>query len=149
MTEMKRIDGSLFKRDGKYYYVVQHSGEFVQMWSIDDLNKVSDSSAWQLVSPEVLEGSEGPCITQFNGKNFLYTDRYPDWKFYDMWGDNYGIFATTADTLANGQSQYTNTVRIVTRDKNGVVPARHGTVIKLTDSNAINAALNAYNAQGY
>lgn len=142
-------DGSLFKRNGKYYYVVQHSGEYVQMWSINNLNNVSDPNAWTLVSPEVLEGSEGPCVVEFNGMNYLYTDRYPGWKFYDIWGDGYGITVASSRTLDNGGNQYTNAARIVTRDKSGIVPARHGSVIKLTDPTAIQKALEAYQRMGY
>ncbi len=140
-------DGSLYKKDGYYYYTVQHSGEIVQIWRIDNLDNVSNPNAWTLVNSDVVEGSEGPCVTEFNGKTIVYCDRYPGWTFYDIWGDGYGITASTAESLTNGGKEYPEATRITTIDKQGnVIPARHGSVIHLTDTDAINAVLAAYNS---
>lgn len=149
-------DGSMFKKDGKYYFVVQHSGEWVQLWRIDSLSQVSDPNAWTLVNGEMIDGSEGPTMTEFNGKSFLYVDRYPNWEFFDddIWGapseTSYGITASVADSIANNGHTYPLSARLTFQDKNGNrIPARHGTIITLTDQAAIDAALAAYNAAGY
>jgi hypothetical protein len=135
-------DGSLFKRNGVYYFVVQHSGEVIQIWSINNLENASDKNAWTLVNKEALEGSEGPYISWYNNKNYLYTDRFDQWQFDDLWGNTYGMFASVSDSL---NSSFKESVRITTRDASGnSIPARHGTVITLTDQNAIKIALERY-----
>ena len=139
-------DGSIYKKDGKYYYIVQHSGEIVMLWSIDSLDRVSDPNAWTLVNADVTEGSEGPCIVEFNGKTIVYTDRYPGWKHFDIWGVGYGITASTSSTLINGGNEYPSTERISLLGVDGkTIPARHGKVINVTDSNAIKKILSLYN----
>lgn len=141
-------DGSLYKKDGVYYFVVQHSGEVVQIWSIDDLNNASDENAWTLVNINAIEGSEGPFVTEYNNKLLMYTDRYMNWEFFDCWttdaaGNEFGIFASTLNSISEPSVE---SVRITTTDWNGnTIPARHGTVITLTDPNAINTALSLYN----
>jgi len=145
-------DGSLFKMNGKYYLATMYSGEWIQFYSIDDLNRASDPNAWTLVNPEVLEGSEGPYVTEYNNRKMMYTDRYDYWDFHDIWTYNevvgppaqYGIFASVLPGL---DKPLADSVRITTTDWNGKkIPARHGTVIRLTDPTAIKAAMDLYNA---
>ncbi len=143
-------DGSIFKRNGRYYYVVQHSGEMVQLWSIDDLNQVSNPNAWHLENANMIDGSEAPCVVEFNGKNIMYVDRFAGWPFDDIWGNGYGLTAVTSPTLTNDGYQYPQSERITLLDQYGNKrPGRHGTVMKVTDSHAIDVVLNAYYRMGY
>lgn len=143
-------DGSLYKKDGVYYFVVQHSGEVVHLWRINDLNNASNPDAWTLVNQNVIYGSEGPCIVEFNGTTIIYSDRYVNWNHYDMWGDDFGMIASTADSLVNGGKEYEETERLFLKDANGKsIPARHGKVIALHDDAAINIVLNRYHSMGY
>ena len=137
-------DGSLFKDNGKYYLIVQHSGSEIQLWQIDDLNNAANPDAWTLVNAKMTEGSEGPSVTKNNGKYYMYTDRFFDWPHGDEWEDAYGIFAFTNDRL---DQTFNELARIKTVDSVGnSVSARHGTVITLNDENAKTVALSRYNA---
>lgn len=69
------IDGSLYKEGDYYYFSIKENGVTIEIWKIDDLSKVSDASAWELVSYDVISGYEGPCLTKFNGEYFMYVDR--------------------------------------------------------------------------
>lgn len=138
-------DCSLYKENGKYYLVTQNNGEEDQIWSIKDLNQASNASAWTLVNKNAISGHEGPFITKYNGKYFLYTDRFGGWNFHDYFGDTYGIFAHTSDSLSK---TFTESVRIRTRNNKGeMIPNRHGTAIAITDPNAVNIILQLYNTQ--
>jgi len=140
-------DGSLYKKNGRYYYIVQHSGEIVMLWSIASLENVSDPNAWRLENADITEGSEGPCIVEFNGKTIVYSDRYPGWHHYDIWGEGFGITASTSASLTNGGKEYPSTERISLLGRDGkTIPARHGKVIKVTDSTAISKIMSRYNS---
>ena len=135
-------DGSLFKDNGKYYLAVQHSGDEVQLWSIGNLNDAATPGAWTLVNSKMTQGSEGPSVTKNGGKYYLYTDRFDGQDYHDQWGNYHGIFVHTGDSL---DQEFTDYARVNLVDKNGsTVPARHGSVITLTDPAARQVVLDRF-----
>ena len=55
-----RIDGSLYKENGKYYLTIKKDGVTNEIWSIDNLNEAGNASKWSKVCNDVVTGYEGP-----------------------------------------------------------------------------------------
>ena len=152
-----RIDGSLYKENGWYYYSVKEHGIVNELWRIRDLNQCSNSDAWELVSPNMQGGSEGPSLTKFNGKYLLYTDKLAPWPAEsEAEAENYSksVFWNVTEGIgAYGDSTHGNYVcvnedindpygwggahKVKTWDAKGKLKEnRHGTVIAVTDDTA-------------
>jgi hypothetical protein len=140
-----RIDGSLYKEDGKYYLSIKRDGVTCEIWSIDELSldSVQDSSNWTLVSSQVTYGYEGPCLTKYQDRYYFYTD-----KLADMGEDNStGIRVTMSLGIDDA---WTEIQPIVATDVNGnTITTRHGTVMTVTDPQAIALIMGRYRAAGY
>lgn len=136
-----RIDGSLYKENGKYYLSIKKGGVTNEIWRIDDLNNCQNSAAWKKINKKVVKGYEGPCLTKWGNKYFYYTDKLADYP-PDNYDGKTGVFVTTSKKLKKG---WTKNKRIVTVDNQGnAIPTRHGTVITVTDKNAIQVILNRF-----
>ena len=135
-------DGMLFKNGGKYYLAVQHDGQEITLWTIDDLNKASDANAWKMVTEELAAGYEGPSVVYNNGKFYLYSDRLDGWEHRDDWEDEHGEFVLTSDTLTE---TFRDKAKVNAVDETGkTYTVRHGSVITLTDEKAKQTVQNLY-----
>lgn len=141
-----RIDGSLYKENGKYYLSIKENGVTNEIWSIDNLNDCQDSSKWTRVNGNVVTGFEGPCLTKYSGSYWFYTDKLADYP-HDAADGTTGIFVTRSTGLTDA---WTENQRITTTDKNGnAIANRHGTVLTVTDPSAIAVVMDRYRAAGY
>ena len=140
----ERIDGHLFKESGKYYLSIKRNGVTNEIWSINSLNNVSNKDAWTRVRDIVTVGYEGPSLTKYAGKYYMYSDglaSHPDVK-------TTGIFVSTSSSISGKWTKNTPVNFYV--DKNGKkTQQRHGTVITITDPAQINKIMELYNKQGY
>lgn len=140
-----RIDGSLYKENGKYYLSIKREGVTDEIWSIDNLNDCQDSSKWTKVC-DVVTGYEGPCLTKYSGGYYYYTDKLADYPIDNHDGKT-GVFVSRA-TSVNGP--WTANSRISTKDQHGnEIANRHGTVLTVTDPNAIAVIMQRYSDAGY
>lgn len=141
-----RIDGSLYKENGKYYLSIKRDGVTNEIWSINNLNDCQDASKWTLVNNDVVTGYEGPCLTKYNNSYYFYTDKLADYPF-DNYDGKTGIFVSRSSGL---NQPWTSPTRITATDIHGnSIPTRHGTVLTVTDPNAIAVIMNKYKAAGY
>ncbi len=136
-----RIDGSLYKENGKYYLSIKREGTICEIWSIDDLNNVSDPNAWTLVNSGVVKDYEGPCLTKYEGNYYYYTDKL------GILDDVTGIHVARSAGL---DQPWTDNQPIITIDVNGNrIPTRHGTAKTITDPNAISVIMDRYREAGW
>lgn len=143
-----RIDGSLYKESGVYYLLVKRYGTVIELWSTKSLETVSDPNTWTLISPDILTGFEGPCLTKYGGQYYVYVDKLADYPPGKSDGKT-GIHMTCAKNLKPGTKWKGKVkVNLWRRDKKkGVdVPCvgRHGTVRTITDANAIKQIMALY-----
>ena len=140
------LDPSLYKENGTYYLSIKKNGVTNQIWSINDLNRAQDASAWTLVEDDVVTGYEGPSLTSYKGQYYLYTDKLKDFPAGASDGTT-GTFVTQSGALNGG---WGNTRRITTTNVDGrSVPNRHGTVIRVSDPTAKQIVWNARVRAGY
>ena len=140
------LDPSLYKEDGTYYLSIKKNGVTNQIYSINDLSRAGDSSAWKLVNANVVTGYEGPSLTKYNGQYYFYTDKLKDYPYGQADGTA-GTFVTQASSLSSG---WHNTRRITTTNVDGrSIPNRHGTVITVSDPTAKRIVWNARVRAGY
>lgn len=141
-----RIDGSLYKENGKYYLSIKSNGVTNEIWTIDDLNDCQDPSKWTKVYSEVITGFEGPCLVKYAGDYYFYTDKLADYP-----PDNHDGTTGTFMTRTNGLGEaWTENVRITTTDINGNhIENRHGTVMCVSDPEAVSVVMDRYRAAGY
>lgn len=117
-----------------------------QIYSLNDLSRAGDSSAWKLVNANVVTGYEGPSLTKYNGQYYFYTDKLKDYPYGQADGTA-GTFVTQSSSLSSG---WHNTRRITTTNVDGrSIPNRHGTVITVSDSTAKRIVWNARVRAGY
>ena len=129
-ASLNRIDGSFYEENGTYYYIIKENGVTNEIWSIKDLSRVSDASAWTKVNGNALTGFEGPSLVKFHNEYLLYTDKLADFPFGASDGTT-GTFVQRSTSLASG---WTGNTRISTKTASGVdIPNRHGTVMVVTD----------------
>ena len=125
-----RIDGSFYEENGVYYFIVKNNGVTNEIWSITDLSRVGDSSAWTEVNPDALTGFEGPSLVKFNNEYLLYTDKLADWPPVGHDGTT-GVHVQRSESLAVG---WHGNTRISTVDVAGnAIPNRHGSVMVVSD----------------
>ena len=130
VASTNRIDGSFYEENGVYYFVVKNNGVTNEIWSITDLSRVGDASAWTLVNANALTGFEGPSLVKYRGQYLLYTDKLADWPPENYNGKT-GVHMQQSTSLATG---WQGNAEIVTKDVNGsVIPNRHGTVMVVSD----------------
>lgn len=163
-----RIDGSIYKENGWYYLSIKENGIINELWRTRDLNKCDDPNAWELVSPNMQGGSEGPSLTSLNGTYYMFSDKLAPWPAMNeasyednqksvfanvtsgigAYGDNsHGVYVCTSSNI-NDPYGWSGTHKIQTYDTNGnIVPNRHGTVITVTDSAAKAKIWNLYRSQ--
>lgn len=144
-TSTDRIDGSLYKENGKYYLSIKENGVTNEIWQIDDLNNCQDSSKWTKVT-DVVTGYEGPCLTKYAGSYYFYTDKLADYP-HDNPDWTTGTYLCRAENI-NGP--WTAPEKISTVDSMGnEIANRHGTVLTVTNPNAIAVVMECYYAAGY
>ncbi|WP_146194711.1 S-layer homology domain-containing protein [Bifidobacterium callitrichidarum] len=140
------LDPSLYKEDGTYYLSIKRNGITNQIYSINDLNRASDASAWTPVNSDVITGYEGPSLTKFKGKYFMYADKLKDYPPQNADGKA-GVHVIESTSLTSG---WNNTHAITTTDENGnAIPNRHGSVITVTDEAAKSVIWNLAKKYGY
>ncbi len=136
-----RIDGSLYKENGKYYLSIKREGTICEIWTIDDLNNVSDPNAWTIVNSGVVKDYEGPCMTKYAGNYFYYTDKL---------GILDGVTGIHVARSAGLDQPWTANQPIITIDVNGnKIPSRHGTGKVITDPEAIAVIMERYKDAGW
>lgn len=152
-----RIDGSLYKEGDTYYFIVKKDGVTNEIWKTKSLTleSVQEESNWELVCDDAVTGFEGPCLTKFNGTYFLYTDKLKEYPPEDHDGKA-GVRVNVASIGTTGQldewtgwlekNQYTIQAHNL---EGGLDECRHGTVITLTDPDAINVVWNLKAATRY
>jgi len=140
-----RIDGSLFKEGDTYYFVVKKDGVTNEVWKTKTLTleSVQNEDNWELVCDDAVTGFEGPCLTKFDGKYFMYTDKLKQYPPENADGLA-GVRVNVASIGTTGQfDEWTgwlekNQYKLVAHNaEGGLDEARHGTVITLTDPDAI------------
>ncbi len=138
-----RIDGSIYKEDGKYYLVIKRNGVTCEIWSIDELSleSVQNPDNWTLVNSDVVTNYEGPCMTKYNGVYYYYTDKL------GLVDGITGINVARSEGLSD---PWTQNQPIVAIDVNGnSIPTRHGSVKTITDKAAIELIMERYKAAGW
>lgn len=156
-----RIDGSLYVEGGTTYLSIKENGVTNEIWSINDLSRVSDRSAWTLVNGNVLTGFEAPSLTKLNGTYYMFTDELADWTPNDYERPPYYSTGTHVQTSLSLSSGWTNPQRVdayksdgtrmslgLANNPNGDGP-RHGTVITVTDPAAKKVIWEAREAAGW
>lgn len=142
---VNRIDGSFYKEGDYYYFIIKKDGVTNEIWRTKTLSleAVQKESNWELVNDDAVTGFEGPSLTKFNGTYFLYTDKLKDYPPDDNDG-KCGVHVNVASTATTGKfDKYTgwleaNQFKIVAHSLDGgTKECRHGTVITLTDPDAI------------
>ena len=140
------LDPSLYKENGTYYLSIKKDGITNQIYSIADLSQAQNPSAWTLVNANVVTGYEGPSLSKFKGKYFMYTDKLKDYPYGHADGTA-GEFVTES---ANLRSSWSQPKRITTTDQNGTsIPNRHGSVVTITDPSAKAVVWNLAKSLGY
>ena len=139
-----RIDASFYKEGNKFYLVVKRNGIINEIWSIDSLSKVSNKKAWTLVRDTVSEGTEGPTLTKFQGRYYMYSDKLMDYPSGNL--RNRGIVVSTSPKLESG---WTTQVDCTFKDWKGkdLGGQRHGSVLTVTDPNEIAKIMAIYNSK--
>ncbi|MBM6868705.1 hypothetical protein [Collinsella tanakaei] len=141
-----RIDGSFFEENGTYYYIIKNNGITNEIWSINDMSRVSNPSAWTKVNGNALTGFEGPSLVKFQGQYWLYTDKLADYPAGASDGTT-GVFVQRSGSLASG---WWGNDRISTKNLDGRdIANRHGTVIAITDPAAKEVVWKARERAGY
>ncbi len=141
-----RIDGSLYKENGKYYLTIKKDGVTNEIWSIDNLNEAGNASKWSKVCNDVVTGYEGPSTVKYRGKYYCFTDKLEDYPYGTTDRTN-GIFVTESDGLGG---LWCAPARITTQDANGnYIPNRHGSVMVVKDPAAKELVWKAREAAGY
>ena len=138
-----RIDGNLYKENGKYYLSIKREGVTCEIWSIDELtlDTVQDPSKWELVNSDVVTNYEGPCLTKYDGNYYYYTDKL---------GLVDGVTGINVARSAGLSDPWTVNQPITAIDVNGnSIPTRHGSVKAITDKNAIKVIMDRYKAAGW
>ena len=124
------LDPSLFQENGTYYLSIKKNGVTNQIWSISDLNRAGDASAWKLVCGDAVTGYEGPSLAKLNGTYRLYVDKLKD---YPAPGNGKtGIFVTSSSALSGGWSAPRRIVARSSQD-GSIMPTRHGSVLAIKD----------------
>lgn len=163
-----RIDGSLYKENGWYYLSIKENGIINELWRIRDLNRCDDESQWELVSPNMQGGSEGPSLTKYNGMYLLYTDKLNKWPNISP-EEDVNNAQTVYKDVTSGIGAYRDTSngnyvcvnydildpygwggahKIKTWNTDGtLIENRHGTVITVTDPEAKKVIWDLYRAQ--
>ncbi|MBW3091129.1 S-layer homology domain-containing protein [Bifidobacterium miconisargentati] len=137
---------ALFKEGGTYYLSIKKDGVTNQIYSITDLNQAQNPNAWTRVNDNVITGYEGPSLTKYKGKYFMYTDKLKDYPYGHADGKA-GEFVTKSTNLRSG---WTAPKRITTKSQNGAnIPNRHGSVITVTDPAAKAVIWNLARSFGY
>lgn len=125
------LDPSLYKENGTYYLSIKKDGITNMVFSIKDLNRAGDKSAWTLVCADVVTGYEGPSLTKANGEYLMVTDKLKDYPFDSSDGTT-GNFVTRSTSLTGG---WHSTQRIATLGISGgetySIANRHGSVLKV------------------
>lgn len=131
-----RIDASLLKGDGGYYFAVKRYGTSYELWWIEDLNQVSDTSKWNLINSDFVYEYEGASLVKFKEKYLFYCDKL---------SDEHGIHVAVTDRLDN-KWKVPEAVKFV--ESRGAQPTtisrRHGTVLHIKDEHLIDAILSIY-----
>lgn len=138
-----RIDGSLYKENGKYYLSIKRNGVTCEIWSIDTLSleSVQNPDNWTLVNSDVVTNYEGPCMTKYAGNYYYYTDKL---------GLVDGITGVHVARSSGLENPWTENQPIVTIDVNGnTIPTRHGTAKTITDPEAIAVIMERYREAGW
>lgn len=136
-----RIDGSFYEENGVYYFIVKNNGVTNEIWSITDLSRVGDPSAWTEVNPDALTGFEGPSLVKYHDQYLLYTDKLADWPPVGSDGKT-GVHVQRSTSLATG---WQGNTPISTADVNGnLIPNRHGTVMVVSDPAAKQVVWDLY-----
>lgn len=129
-STMDRIDGSIFQEGRNYYLVIKRDGRYNEIWKSQNIN---NPRGWKRINANATKGFEGPTMTKFNGKYFLYADKLADYPA----GTTDRSTGTFVFTAPSPQGPWSKGERIITRAKNGRhMDNRHGTVIKVTDPSA-------------
>lgn len=140
-----RIDSSIFKEGGYYYFCVKKDGVTNEIWRTRTLTleSVQQESNWELVCDDAVTGFEGPSLTKYGGTYYLYTDKLRDYPPDNPDGKS-GVHVNIASTATTGQmDKYTgwleeNQFKIKAHAANGgEKETHHGTVITLTNPEAI------------
>ena len=142
-----RIDGHLYKENGKYYFSVKRNGIVNEIWSIDNLDKVGDRNAWKLVCDTVVTGFEGPSLTKFQNRYYMYTDKLAHYPPESSDGKT-GIYVASSDNVAKNWS-VNEKVNFFTNSHGATVEQRHGSVLTVTDPEQIRKIMNLYRAAGF
>ena len=141
-----RIDSSIFKEGGYYYFCVKKDGVTNEIWRTQTLTLESvqqEESSWgsyaTMLSPDLRVSS----LTKYGGSYYLYTDKLRDYP-PDNPDGQVGVHVNIASTATTGQmDKYTgwlegNQFKIKAHAANGgEKETHHGTVITLKDPTAI------------
>lgn len=132
------LDPSLYKENGTYYLSIKKNGVINQIYASSD----PMSNNWRLVSDNVLTGYEGPSLTKFNGRYYMFADGLKDYP---------GVMSTGVVSVSSTSLNATNwggKQRINTVAPNGAkIPNRHGSVITVTDPAAKKVIWDLYDSQ--
>jgi len=143
---VNRIDSSFYEEDGIIYLCVKKDGVNDEIWQFvgDEfgLDSVQVESNWKIICEDAVTGFEGPSLTKFKDRYYLYTDKLKD---YGVNPDGKaGIYVNVGSSATTGKlDEYTgwledNQFKVHTYNAEGnEVGNRHGTVITVTDPNAI------------
>lgn len=144
-TVTNRIDGSLYKEGNYYYFSVKKDGVTNEIWRTTNLSldAVQNETNWELVTDDAVTGFEGPSLTKYNGTYYMYTDKLKDYPPENADGKA-GVYVSVASTATTGSlDSFTgwlekNQFKIVAHSADGgTKECRHGTVITVTDRNAV------------
>lgn len=132
------LDPSLYKENGTYYLSIKKNGVTNQIYASSD----PMSNNWSLVSDNVLTGYEGPSLTKFNGRYYMFADGLKDYP---------GVMSTGVVSVSSNSLSATNwggKQLINTANTNGSrIPNRHGSVITVTDPAAKKVIWDLYDSQ--
>lgn len=154
-----RIDGSLYKENGKYYLSIKRYGAIEELWSIDNIAECGNPDKWTLINENLVSGFEGPCLTRHDGTYFFYADRL---AAYDADGDGNpdgrtGVHVFRSNAVDEPWLTYTydmnglkNYTMIHTYDVDGnEIATRHGSVLTVSDPEAVKTIMDRYYAAGW
>ena len=152
-----RIDTSMFKEGDDYYLVVKKDGVTNEIWKTKSLSLESaqSESNWELVCDDAVTGFEGPCLTKYDGTYYMYTDKLKDYPPENPDGKA-GVYVNAATTGTTGAlDKYTgwleeNQRKVTAWGSDGKnKECRHGTVITVTDPEAIKKICDLKNTTRY
>ena len=151
LSNVDRIDGSLYFEGGQTYLAIKRQGRFNEIWRA----AAPGGNGWTLVNNNLAVGSEAPSIAKLNGVYYLYTDDISTDQSHN--GANGTRFSSstnlysafTARQVINAVRPNGSSLTVLNHGANAWKQngPRHGTVITLTDPAAKKIVWDLYKSQ--